>query len=260
LWKSGAVEDMRRRGVKHISYTQIDNPLVRVVDPLFLGLHAKAPDSSGEMSSKMIAKAHPGEKVGVFCRQGGKTAMIEYSDLPAELAGKVDASGRAVFNAGNPAIHVLSVDFVARLNTGGSGVSLPYHRAEKKVGYVDLSTGRKVEPEKPNAVKLEMFVFDALPLCASSIVVETDRVEEFAPIKNATGTDSVESCRRLQTLRAARWIAAAGCAVPMRGGTGGGAAEPDCTLELSPLTAMTAEEARGVKWPASIPAGASVVL
>src|SRR4051812_26156693 len=82
LYHSRALDDMRRRGVEHISYFQVDNPIVRVVDPVFLGLHAAAPDSSGEMSSKMIPKAYPGEKMGVFVTTGERTAVIEYSDLP----------------------------------------------------------------------------------------------------------------------------------------------------------------------------------
>src|SRR5690606_10339868 len=95
LHDSGAIEDMQTRNIEHISYFQVDNPLVRAIDPLFIGLHAAAPDSSAEMSSKMVAKAYPEEKVGVFCRSAasGKTMVIEYSDLPSELAQQRDASG-----------------------------------------------------------------------------------------------------------------------------------------------------------------------
>ncbi len=253
LYKSGAIADMKRRGVEHLSYTQIDNPLVRVIDPVFLGLHAFAPDSSGEMTSKMIPKANPGEKVGVFCKVGGRTAMIEYSDLPAELANMTDSSGKAVYNAGNPAIHALSVAFIEGLNTGAGGVRLPFHRAEKKVPFVDLATGKRIEPEKPNAIKLEMFVFDALSLAKKSIVVETDRAEEFAPIKNATGIDSVESCRAMQTARAAKWLETAGVKAPHKGdGT------HDCVLEMSPLKALYPEDLAG--WKGTIAAGTKVEL
>jgi UDP-N-acetylglucosamine/UDP-N-acetylgalactosamine diphosphorylase len=245
---SGALADMRARGVEHLSYTQIDNPLVRVIDPLFIGLHAFAPDSSGEMSSKMVPKAHAGEKVGVLCRVDGKTAVIEYSDMPAELSSRTDALGNLVFNAGSIAIHVIGVEFLERLNRAGSGVALPYHRAEKKIACIDLETGAKLDPASPNAVKLEMFVFDALPLAKSSIVLEADRVEEFAPIKNATGADSVESCRQIQTLRAARWLERVGVKIPYKpDGT------PDCVLELNPRTAMTASDLKRSDLGASIP-------
>lgn len=256
LAASGALADMRRRGVEHISYVQIDNPLARVVDPVFIGLHAAAPDSSGEMSSKMVAKTDPAEKVGVFCLCDGKTQVIEYSDLPRELMEKRDAGGKLLFNAGSIAIHMIGVAFVERL-TGGGDFALPLHRAEKKVLFVDQSSGELVSPEAPNAVKLEAFVFDALPLAKSSIVLETDRIEEFAPIKNADGNDSPASCARIQTERAARWLEGAGVTIP-RDAKGTAA----CTLELSPVTAMFAEDLSAAKsrLPKAIEPGARVAL
>lgn len=258
LVDSGAVADMRRRGVEHVSYTQIDNPLVRVIDPVFIGLHAGASDSSAEMSSKMVTKAHAGEKVGVLCNVGGKTAVIEYSDMPRELSEATEPDGSPRFAAGSIAIHMIAVEFIERLSAGmrsGSGAALPYHRADKKVPYVDLATGRRAEPTEANAVKLELFVFDALPLCRSSIVLETDRVDEFAPIKNATGADSPETCRQTQTRRAGRWLSAAGCRLPYAAD-----GSLNCTLEISPRTAMDAAElkARGV--PVAVSPGAALAL
>lgn len=214
LRSSGAIEDMRARGVQQISYFQVDNPTVQVLDPLFLGLHAKHPDSSGEMSSKMVRKRDAQEKVGVFCIADGRTCVIEYSDLPAELADAVDEHGDLRFVAGSIAIHVLSVDFVDRVTSEGSGLAMPLHRASKKVPYVDLDSGDLIKPKTPNATKLEMFIFDAIPLADLSMVCETDRVEEFAPIKNAEGTDSAESSHALQYERAARWIESTGGVIP----------------------------------------------
>ncbi len=257
LWVSGAIEDMRRRGVEHISYFQVDNPIVRVVDPVFLGLHAAAPDSSGEMSSKMIPKAYPEERVGMFCRAGGRgggVQVIEYSDLPMELQRQRLEDGSLRFLAGSIAVHAMSVEFVSRLNTDPS-FELPYHRAEKKVACLDPETGSASDPKEPNAVKLERFVFDALPLCRGSIVLETDRVEEFAPIKNATGVDSVETSREIQTERAARWLTSRAVLVPRKAN---GAA--DCVLEISPLTATEAEDLGGVKLPKEIERGARIAL
>ncbi|MBN8645406.1 MAG: UTP--glucose-1-phosphate uridylyltransferase [Planctomycetes bacterium] len=269
LWNSGAINDMRARGVEHISYVQIDNPLARVIDPVFIGLHAFAPDSSGEMSSKMVAKTDPGEKVGVFAKAQGKVRVLEYSDLPKHLAEARNADHTLKFNAGSIAIHMIGVEFVARLNSdgrGGSGAGasdpegragfrLPFHRAEKKVPFFDLSSGQPVNPAKPNAVKLETFVFDAVPMCRSSIVYETDRIDEFAPIKNAEGTDSPETCRRIQTERAARWLERVGVKVPRdeRG-------ECQCTIEISPVTAMGAEDLDTARLPKRIEPGQSVVL
>lgn len=238
MHRSGALAELKRRGVEHISYTQIDNPLVRAVDPVFIGLHATAPDSSGEMSSKMVPKTHADEKVGVFCESGGRTMVIEYSDMPQSLSGATNPDGSLKFNAGSIAVHVIGRVFIERLNEGD--FALPFHRADKKIPHVDLTTGEVVQPAAPNGVKLEAFVFDAIPLCRSSIVLETDRIEEFAPIKNGEGADSPQTCREIQTERAARWLEAAGVKVARR--TDGGA---DCVLEISPLTAMWAEDLPG---------------
>lgn len=254
LAASGALHDMKRRGVAHISYFHIDNPSVQVTDPVFIGLHHAAEDSSGQMSSKMVAKAGPDEKVGVLCRSGGRTRVIEYSDLPASLANKRDAGGGLVFNAGSVGIHLLSVAFVDAL-ANDPAFALPFHRAVKKVTHVDLETGEPVEPAAPNAVKLERFIFDAIELASSSIVMETDRVEEFAPVKNATGVDSIETSKALQTAKAARWLEAAGVKIPRRPG-----GEPDCTLEISGLTAVSADRLERTGLPASIAPGAAIEI
>src|SRR6201999_439407 len=115
-----------------------------------------------------------------------------YSDLPKEMALQKNPDGTPTFNSGSIAIHALRVSFIERLNQGGR-LKLPWHRAEKKVPFVDDS-GKLVQPEKPNAVKLEQFVFDAIPLAKNAIVYETDRAEEFSPVKNAEGADSPATC------------------------------------------------------------------
>jgi len=255
LFTSGAIDDMRERGIQHISYFQVDNPLVRVVDPVFLGLHAGAEDSSGEMSSKMIPKTGPEEKMGVFCTAGGgRVEVIEYSDLPRELAEQRLPDGSLRFLAGSIAVHAMSVEFVARLNTD-TNFSLPYHRAEKKIGHIDPDSGRLVQPTTNNGIKLERFVFDALPMCRASIVYETSRAEEFAPIKNATGVDSVESSKAIQTARAAAWMEAAGVKVP-RDARG----EPDCVVELSPLTALEPADLKQRPLSKAVERGAKLAL
>lgn len=265
LWQSGAIDDMKRRGVEIISYFQVDNPIVNIIDPVFIGLHAAAPDSSAQMSSKMVSKRDASEKVGVFCCHGsgpkvGRVEVIEYSDLPGELAAQTIHDGSLRFCAGSIAVHALGVKFVEHLNrsTGGGGFALPFHRAEKKVACVDPTSGERITPSMNNAVKLEAFVFDALPLCDRSIVLETDRTEEFAPIKNASGVDSPESSARIQTERAARWLASLGVEVPR---TASG--EPDCTLEISPRTATNARElaeALGDRLPRRIERGQRLAL
>jgi UDP-N-acetylglucosamine/UDP-N-acetylgalactosamine diphosphorylase len=228
LNKSGALADMRKRGVEHLSYFQVDNPLVHCIDPLFLGLH----DITGsEMSSKSIPKAGALEKVGNFVMADGVLQVIEYSDLPEELAKQTNSDGSLKFNAGSIAIHALRVSFVERLNASGK-LDLPWHRAEKKVPYVD-EKGTLCKPDQPNAIKLEQFVFDAIPLAKNAIVLETERAEEFSPVKNAEGTDSPATCRRDQIRRAARWLKSARIQVPEKGG------EPHATLEISPLFATS---------------------
>ena len=194
----------------------------------------------------MLAKAYPEEKLGMFCVGDGKLQIIEYSDLPMEKQRERLEDGRLRFLAGSPAIHILSVEFVERVNADPK-YALPYHRAEKKVPCIDPATGEVIEPESPNGVKLERFVFDAILLAERPIVYEADRVEEFAPIKNAEGTDSPESSRAIQTLRAARWLEAVGVKVPWREAAGDEKADcqvPDCTIELSPLVAIEAEDLR----------------
>jgi UDP-N-acetylglucosamine/UDP-N-acetylgalactosamine diphosphorylase len=255
LADSRAIDDMAGRGIEHISYFQVDNPLVKIIDPLFIGLHATARDSSGEMSSKMVAKAYPEEKVGVFCSADGKTTVIEYSDLPAELAQQRDAAGTLRFIAGSVAIHLISVAFVRALTADRHHFALPYHRAEKKVPYIDLESGRLVEPDKPNAVKLETFVFDALPLAQRSIVLETSREEEFAPIKNADGVDSPRTSHQLQSDRAGRWLEARGVNVP-RDAQG----HVDAQIEISPLTALEPGDLKAADLPREIARGADVVI
>lgn len=249
IHRSGALADMKKRGVEHLSYFQVDNPIVYCIDPLFIGLH----DLTGsEMSSKTIGKAGPLEKVGNFCFADGRLQVIEYSDLPEELARQTNPDGSLKFNAGSIAIHALRVSFIERLNAGGQ-LRLPWHRAEKKVGCVD-EHGQAIKPEKPNAVKLEQFVFDAIQLAENPLVYTTDRAEEFSPVKNAQGDDSPATSKRDQIRRHARWLQQAGVQVPMKDG------EPDCILEISPLFALSAEQLSTRKLPAQIKTGETVYL
>ena len=174
--------------------------------------------------------------------------------MPASLTTARNEDGSLTYNAGSIAIHAIGTAFLERLATDPK-FALPYHRAEKKVACINPQTGDAINPAANNAVKLERFVFDALGLAKASIVYETDRIEEFAPIKNATGTDSVETSRALQTQRAARWLEACGVAIPRNGeGT------PDCVIEISPRTATSVVELRTATLPKAIERGAKVTL
>jgi UDP-N-acetylglucosamine/UDP-N-acetylgalactosamine diphosphorylase len=231
LHDSGAIEDMKKRGIEQISYFQVDNPLVKAVDPLFIGLHAQA---NAGMSSKTVIKANPTEKVGNFCLADGKVTVIEYSDLADEQANKTNPDGSLVFELGSIAIHLISRAFVEDLNAGR--FSLPIHKAVKKIPCLGAA-GNHVNPTEPNGVKLETFVFDALPLSSESIILETLRSEEFAPVKNATGVDSVEVTKKMMTQRAANWLEAAGIEIPKNPD-----GSIDCTIEMASSFALDADD------------------
>ncbi len=233
LRASGALERMSRGGVKYISYFQVDNPLVHCIDPLFIGLHAL---TGSEMSSKAVRKAADRERVGNFCIGDGKLQIIEYSDLPNELADAKNADGSRRFDAGSIAIHILDRAFVERLTDPNATLRLPWHRADKAVPVLD-DAGNLVKPTAPNVVKLEMFVFDAIPLAKNPLVMFTDRGEEFSPVKNAEGSDSPATTRRDLCRRAAAWLR--GCGVTLPVGADGSPTHP---IEISPQYALDARD------------------
>ena len=233
LRDSGALDDMRRKGVTTLSYWQVDNPLIRQFDPLFLGLHTV---TGSDMSSRALIKRDAKEKLGHFCMLDGKLTIIEYSDMPDSLLYKTDADGRLAFRAGSPAIHVLNREFIERITSGE--LAMPPHRAIKKVPFVN-EQGESVKPETPNALKLEFFLFDALPLAHSPLILEGNRDEEFAPVKNPDGQDSPDSCRAAMNARVARWMEAAGLPFPRKAD---GAL--DATVELSPALFGSADDVR----------------
>lgn len=212
LVRSGATQIMEDNDIDVLSYFQVDNPLIKVIDPAFIGFHLQ---SQSGMSSKMIPKAYAEEKVGVFCSQNDKTVVIEYSDLPEEQTQATDEVGNLKFLSGSIAIHMLSRDFINRMGGAGSdehAPSLPFHRANKKIPTVDAD-GNPVKPDKPNGIKFEMFVFDALPFSEKTVVIETQRSSDFSPVKNAEGLDSPQTCRDDQMKEFVSWLAGVGASV-----------------------------------------------
>jgi UDP-N-acetylglucosamine/UDP-N-acetylgalactosamine diphosphorylase len=190
------------------------------------------------MTSLCVPKASDDERVGVFGMIEGRLHVIEYSDLPAELASARNVDGSRQFDAANIAVHVLDRAFVDRITGLEEGAAtMPWHRAQKAVSYIDPETGQRVDPVKPNATKFEMFIFDALPLAGTATLVQTTREEVFSPIKNAEGSDSLATSQRDQVRRAARWLESCGVMVPRDS-----AGEPDCRIEISPLLANSPEE------------------
>ncbi len=165
----------------------------------------------------------------------GRPQVIEYSDLPPDLAGRREPEGRLELWAGSIAVHILERAFIERL-TGESSHRLPFHRAIKKVTYVDEG-GSVVRPDEPNAVKFEQFIFDALPMAGRWNIVETDRAAEFEPLKNAIGPDSPATVHQRMSDLFASWLEQAGAVVPRRGdGT------VPFGIEISPLFALDAAE------------------
>lgn len=238
LVRSGATRSMAEQGIDIISYFQVDNPLVVCIDPAFIGFHLLA---RSEMSSKMLPKAFPKEKVGNFCRQHGKTLVIEYSDMPDSLCEQRDATGQLCFNAGSIAIHILDRAFVDRMGGGSADTGLPFHRADKKIATID-EQGQPLKPAQPNGVKFEMFVFDALPFAQNPIIIETAREDDFSPVKNAEGIDSPQTSRDDQLRQAARWLKAAGEELACDE-TG----LPALSIEISPLFADS-QDAFVARW------------
>ncbi len=231
--EAGLVDHAREHGVEQLSYFQVDNPLARPADPLFLGLHAEA---GAGMSSKVVAKRDEHEKVGVLGMRDGVLGCIEYSDLPDDLRTQRDDSGKLTFRAGNIAVHALSVDFVDRVTSGG--LKLPWHVARKRMQVLG-EDGRMVERD---GAKFETFVFDALGMSEGSITLEVDRAEEFSPVKNREGEDSPDSARRDMCALWASWVREQGGALPAGKGD-----EPP-PVEVDPLLAETREEF-AAKWP-----------
>lgn len=227
LERSGALDRMAREGIDTLSYFQVDNPLVRAIDPAFIGWHLRR---GSEMSSKMVPKAYPAEKVGHFCLQpDGRLVVVEYSDLPMAMQEQTGADGRLRYLAGSIAIHMLDREFIRRVARGGAGAALPFHRADKKIPTIDAA-GAPVKPAKANGVKFEMFVFDALPFARNPVVIETRRADDFSPVKNAGGVDSPQTCREDQLRQFARWLRANGAALEVDA-TG----LPRVTVEVGPL-------------------------
>lgn len=231
LAQTGMLDDMRRRGIEQISYFQVDNVLVPAADPVFIGFHAEA---RADMSSKALWKRDPQEPIGAFVRLGDRIIVKEYSDLTPNEMNIRTRDGKLLYGLGSIAIHMLSVDFVRRETQGG--FKLPFHLAEKKAAFLDAD-GMLVEPKGKNVYKFETFIFDALRDAERSVILEVRREEEFSPLKNKTGEDSEETCRRDLSKLHAAWLHEAGIHVP-RDSSG----LPEHPVEISPLYALDEDE------------------
>lgn len=228
------LSDLKRRNILYVHAYCVDNCLVRVADPVFLGYSIQ---KQADCAAKVVPKAHPTESVGVVARRGNKFSVVEYSEISKEQAERRDPlTGELAFRAGNIANHFYTAAFLDRVESFEE--ELAFHVARKKIPHVDLESGKSVKPTKPNGIKLEMFVFDVFPFTEHFAVLEVERKEEFSPLKNAPGTGSDDpetSCRDLLAQHK-RYLERAGATVG-----------EDVAIEISPLVSYFGEGLESVK-------------
>ncbi|MFW6169671.1 MAG: UTP--glucose-1-phosphate uridylyltransferase [Planctomycetota bacterium] len=229
LHNSGALDEARERGIEVFSYGQIDNPLVQICQPELVGYHLLA---DSEMTTQVIEKQDPLDKVGNVVMVDGQMRIIEYSDLPEDVANMRNPDGSLWIWAGSIAVHVFDRAFLERM--AGQADALPFHQAVKKVTYVDES-GNRQRPEQPNAIKFERFIFDLLPWASNAIVVEGNPCEVFAPVKNAdeADVDTPTTARNAMIQLHAKWLRLAGATVL-----------ESVAVEISPLWALDEQQVR----------------
>lgn len=187
--KNGIIYEMQNNGIEWVFIGGVDNVLVKMVDPVLIGLSI---ERNVLAAGKSVVKANPHEKVGVFCKKDGKPSVIEYSEISNELAEAVDEKGELLFGES----HILCNQFNIKILEELAKNKLPYHVAFKKATYMD-EKGNIISPTEPNAYKFEAFIFDAFSSIPEMLVMRVKREEEFAPVKNAEGVDSPETARKL---------------------------------------------------------------
>ena len=221
LKRSGALDDMKRRGIKSVFFFQVDNPLVEIADPAFVGYHVL---ERSEYSLKLCAKRDPFEKVGMPMLVGGRYRMVEYTEMTKEQCLR-KKGGKLYYLYGSPAIHVFDRAFLAR----EAAKSMPLHLAFKKIPCV--VGGKVVKPAEPNGYKFEKFIFDILPNARRAAFLAFDQKDEFSPVKNAEGNDSPATCRADLRAKWAKMLAAAGVKAP-----------ESMPLEIDPAYALDAAD------------------
>ncbi|MBS3176901.1 UTP--glucose-1-phosphate uridylyltransferase [Candidatus Woesearchaeota archaeon] len=221
------IPELKKKGIEYVFYFQVDNVLSVVADPIFLGYHVLY---HADVSTKAVEKTDPQEKVGILAFIDGKPGIVEYSDMSEKQKNLRDKKGKLVFNAGNIAEHIFSLDFLETLEK--KSAQLPFHRVDKKIFH--FSNGKIQEEE---AVKFETFIFDVLSHTRNTITLLVDRASAFAPLKNKEGEKSAAWVEQAQTTLFATWLEAAGVNVPRKKDNA-----PDCTLEISPAYALNKED------------------
>lgn len=231
--KRTVLSDLTARKILYVHAYCVDNCLVRVADPIFVGFCLS---KQADCAAKVVRKVEPTEAVGVVALKGKKYSVVEYSEISSEAAARRDTGGELSFRAANIANHFYTTAFL-------NGVAefeedMAFHIARKKIPHVDLENGSLVKPTKPNGLKLELFVFDVFPYTSNFAVLEVDRKEDFSPLKNApgTGADDPETSRRDLLAQQKRFLEAAGATVA-----------EGAEIELSPLVTYDGEGLESVK-------------
>ena len=189
MLKAGLGEDLEAKGVEWLNIFAVDNVLQQIADPVFVGATLQSGCVSG---AKVVRKCDPYERVGALCLEDGKPSIIEYYELTPEMAESTNEAGSLLYGFGVILNYLFRVDKLMEI----AERQMPLHIVEKKVPYVD-ENGVYVKPETPNAYKFETLIIDMVYMMDDCLSFEVDREKEFAPVKNATGVDSVESAREL---------------------------------------------------------------
>ncbi|GAA5884441.1 hypothetical protein JCM16303_005082 [Sporobolomyces ruberrimus] len=230
--------DLASRRVSYLHAYCVDNCLVKVADPVFLGYCISRGSDCG---AKVVKKTVPTESVGVVAQRQGKFSVVEYSEISKEMSERTESpGGDLAFRAANIANHFYTLDFLKEVADYDES-KMPFHIARKKIPHVDLSTKETVKPTKPNGMKLEQFVFDVFPFVSKFGLLEGERKEEFSPLKNApgTGSDDPETSRKDLLNEQKRWLREVGVEI-----------EDGVEVELSPLVSYAGEgleELKGLK-------------
>jgi UDP-N-acetylglucosamine/UDP-N-acetylgalactosamine diphosphorylase len=230
LETSGALADMNRRGLDWVFLYGIDNALVRICDPGLIGFAAV---NDLPAVNKTVAKTSPEENVGVLCYRNRRPAIIEYTELPPELARERDTAGHLLYGNANIVTHLFRRGFLEQ----NAGSRLPYHVAHKKIATIDAD-GDPILAVAPNAYKFELFMFDIFPLLPDITALQAIREEEFAPVKNKEGTDSPVTARNLLFELHRKWLVQAGVNPELL---------RDRWVEISPLLSFAGEGLEKVK-------------